>query len=79
MKNLEGIGEMSTFALAFEKQGLQRQTDRRYNAGMVDRFAGQILRKVKIFRKICEIQIKVVPLQSFPLTATAIEKATREH
>ncbi len=32
-ENLEGIGEMSTFALAFEKQGLQRQTDRRYNAG----------------------------------------------
>ncbi|WP_290376538.1 hypothetical protein [Duncaniella muris] len=46
---------------------------------MVDRFAGQILRKVKIFGKICEIQIKVVPLQSFPLAATAIEKAMREH
>jgi hypothetical protein len=46
---------------------------------MVDRFAGQTLRKVKIFRKICEIQIKVLPLQSFPLAATAIEKATREH
>ncbi|ROS84428.1 hypothetical protein EEL34_13135 [Muribaculaceae bacterium Isolate-039 (Harlan)] len=46
---------------------------------MVDRFAGQILRKVKIFRKVCEIQIKVVPLQSFPLATTAIEKAMREH
>ncbi|WP_438503968.1 hypothetical protein [Duncaniella muris] len=46
---------------------------------LVGWFADQILRKVKIFRKICEIQIKVVPLQSFPLAATAIEKATREH
>jgi len=33
VKYLEGIGKISTFALAFEKQGLQRQTDRRYNAG----------------------------------------------
>ena len=42
-------------------------------------FAAQILKEVKTLRKICEIQIKVVPLQSFPPNATAIEKAEREH
>ena len=42
-------------------------------------FAAQILKEVKTLRKICEIQIKVVPLQNFPPNAMAIEKAEREH
>ncbi len=79
MKNLEGIGEMSTFALALRSKACSGRLIEDITLGMVDRFAGQILRKVKIFRKICEIQIKVVPLQSFPPAATAIEKAMREH